>query len=211
MKTKAHTRYKNADGKIVVGVTTAINVLNKPFLVPWANKLGLQGIDVGKYVDDLADIGSCTHYLCECHIKNETPNLSDYTLAQVDKAENAFLKFLSWEKANQIKYIFSEQQLVSEQYQFGGTCDIYCELNGKKTLIDLKTSKSCYPEHHIQVSAYKYLLEEEGYQVDEARIIRIGREESEGFDDISVTRTDVRFELFLHCLEIYKLQKELKI
>ena len=51
---RQHTVYKLASGARVPGVTTVLSVLNKPALVPWANKLGLEGIDVRKYVDALA-------------------------------------------------------------------------------------------------------------------------------------------------------------
>jgi hypothetical protein len=210
MRTKAHQRYKNKNGDIVPGVTTITGILNKPSLVPWANKLGLQGIEVGKYVDNLAEVGTCAHYLIECHVKNQEPNLDDYTPNQIDMAENAFLKYLSWEKENKFELLDSELQLVSDRYNYGGTCDMYCMLNGKKTLIDLKTSKGCFAEHHLQVSAYKALLEESGREVEDVRILRVGRDETEGFDDIKVVKADKRFELFLHCLAIYQLQKELK-
>ena len=60
-KVKAHIRYVNAMGKRLPGVTTVIGVLNKPLLVPWANNLGLQGINVRDYVNDKADILSLIH------------------------------------------------------------------------------------------------------------------------------------------------------
>jgi hypothetical protein len=42
---KAHTIYKTAEGVRVPGATTITGLLNKPYLVPWANKLGLEGIE----------------------------------------------------------------------------------------------------------------------------------------------------------------------
>ena len=208
-KVTAHTTYRNKAGEKIIGVTTALGILAKPALVPWANKLGLQGIEVGKYVDEMADIGTLAHYLVECHFKKQTPDVADYSKNQIDKAENALLKFFKFEKENKIEAIGSELELVSEQYQYGGTCDLYCVFNGKKTLIDFKTCKACYSEHHTQVSAYKNLLTENGYEVVETRIIRTGRDETEGFDNIQVTMTDLRFELFKHCLEIYKINRQL--
>ena len=62
-RAKAHQRYYTSDRKPCVGVTTVLNVMAKPALVPWANKLGLAGIDSSKYVDSLARIGSLIHYL----------------------------------------------------------------------------------------------------------------------------------------------------
>jgi len=209
-KTKAHTRYRNAKGDIVCGVTTILNILNKPALVRWANQLGLRGIDVGKFVDDLANVGTLSHLMVENYLKKQETDFSDFTQNERDRAENAVIKFFDWEKENDFKVIESEMKLVSELYQFGGQADIYCELNGKRTLIDLKTGKACYSEHHSQCSAYRALLIENGYPVEDVRILRIGREEKEGFEDIKVPSLDLHFKKFLLCLEIYQLNKKLK-
>jgi hypothetical protein len=208
-KFEGHTIYKTKDGKIVPGVTTVLGVLNKPALVGWANKLGLQGISVGKYVDSLGDVGTLTHRIVQCHLINQPVDYSDYTPNQQTLAIGAANKFFDWEKKNQFKFIASELQLVSEKYKFGGTCDIYCVLNGKRTLIDIKTSKACYSEHFTQVSAYKLLLEESGYPVDDVKILRIGREPAEGFDDKDVPLVKIHIEKFLLCLKLWRTEKKL--
>ena len=209
-KFKAHQKYFTLEGILVPGVTTVLGILAKPALVPWANKLGLQGIDVSKYVDSLADVGTLTHRIVEAYLKHEEVDYSDYTPNQRAMAETAAAKFFEWEKKNDFKVIKSELQLVSEKHYFGGTCDIYAVLNGKKTLIDIKTSKACYPEHFTQVSAYKILLEENGFPVEDAKILRIGREEAEGFDVKDVPMIDVHAEKFIACLKILQIDNRLK-
>ena len=64
-------RYRLLDKSIVPGVTTILNVLSKPALVPWANKLGLQGIEVGKYVDALGEIGTLAHLMVENYLNTK--------------------------------------------------------------------------------------------------------------------------------------------
>jgi hypothetical protein len=209
-KTKAHTRYRNKAGDIVCGVTTILNVMNKPALVRWANNLGLKGIDVSKFVDDLANVGTLAHLMVENYLKKQETDFSDYTQNERDRAENAVIKFFDWEKENDFKIIESELKLVSEIHQFGGQADIYAMLNGKKTLIDLKTSKACYSEHYTQCVAYRELLKENGYEVEDTRILRIGRDEKEGFSDIKVSNTDLHWERFKLCHRIYQLNKKLK-
>lgn len=209
-KSKAHQRYELADGTKVPGVTTITGVMNKPALVIWANRLGLKGIDSSKYTDDLAGVGSLAHNIIECYLKKQEVDYSDYTPNQKSLAENAVLKFFSWEKENRFEVIKSELQMVSEKYKFGGCCDIYADLNGKKTLIDLKTSKAIFGEMHTQVSAYALLLEESGYPVEDVRILRVGRDETEGFDDVSIPLLKVHQERFLVCLQLYNLNKQLK-
>ncbi len=210
-RVKAHIRYLNKNGERVPGVTTFIGVLNKPALVPWANNLGLQGINVKDYVNDKADIGTLAHEMIFSHLKKEKPDLSFYSQKQIDLAENSFLKYLEWEKEHTLKPILLEAQLVSERYQYGGTVDNFCILDDFITLLDYKTSKAIYAEAHIQVSAYRNLLEENRKErLRQCAILRIGRDESEGFDFIRCSNMDKYFRLFLHCVEIYNLKKELK-
>ena len=210
-RVKAHIRYLNKNGKRVPGVTTFIGVLNKPALVPWANNLGLEGINVRDYVNDKADIGTLAHAMIFSHLKKEKPDLSFYSQKQIDLAGNSFSKYLLWEKKHTLKPILLEAQLVSEKYQYGGTVDNFCILDDVITLLDYKTSKAIYTEAHIQVSAYRNLLEENRKErLRQCAILRIGRDESEGFDFISCFNMDKYFELFLHCMGIYNLKKELK-
>jgi hypothetical protein len=211
MKYKAHQRYYTKDHTLVPGATTVLQVLNKPALVPWANRLGLQGIDCNKYRDEKAEIGTLAHYFIECELKGEKPDTSDFTPNQVDQAENSLIKFYDWMKEHKLEPIFSEKQLVSEIYRYGGTVDCYGKLDGKFELMDFKTSSGIFPEMIIQLSAYKQLLEENGYPVDEVRILRIGRDDQEGFEERKETNLDKYFELFKNCLNIYHIKKELGI
>jgi len=209
-KTKAHIRYRNKEDMIVPGVTTILGVLAKPALIAWANRLGLQGIDSTKYVDDKADIGTCCHYLIECDLKGEAPDLKDYAPSVVSEAENGYLKFLEWKKGKDLKLIGSEMALVSDDYQYGGTIDIYAMLDDKPTLIDIKTSGSgIWPEMKHQVAAYRQLLIENDFPVDDAMILRVGRNESEGFEYAKIGNLDAHFELFKYCLAIYSIRKTL--
>ena len=207
----AHQRYYTKDGILVPGVTTVLSILAKPALIPWANKLGLQGIEVGKFVDSLGDVGTLCHSIIESYLKKQEVDYSDYTPNQRVLAENASKKFFEWEQKNDFQVLQSEFQLVSEKHFFGGTVDIYCIFNGEKTLIDIKTSKATYPEHFTQVAAYKILLEENGYPVENAKILRIGREEAEGFDEKEVPLIDIHEEKFLACLKILQIDNKLKI
>jgi hypothetical protein len=209
-RAKAHTTYKLQDGTTVPGVTTILGVLNKPALVPWANKLGLQGIDSSKYVDDKAAIGTLAHQMIADYLRGEETDTSEYSKVQIDQAENAVLAFFEWEKNHHIKPILIEEPLVNEVFRFGGTIDCLGEINGDLCLIDFKTSSGVFPEMMVQVAAYGVLLREHGYEVDQTTILRIGRTPDEGFEERLVNHLDKRWQIFQHCLEIYRLQKEVK-
>jgi len=82
-----HTVYKSLDGEKVPGVTSILaDTIPKPALIPWANNLGLQGIKVKEYVDELALIGSLAHYLITCNLSKIEPNLDDYSANQIGLA-----------------------------------------------------------------------------------------------------------------------------
>ncbi len=209
-KSKAHTVYKNKVDKRVPGVTTITGLLAKPALIGWANKMGLAGIDTNKYVDDKADIGKLAHAIITDHLVGKKTNTDDYSKNQISTAENSVLSYYEWEKHHKIRVIFVEEPLVSEKHQYGGTVDIYAEVDGVLEIIDLKTGSGIYPEHFYQVAAYKNLLKEYGHQVERARILDIPRSEDESFQDRFVPKIDVCFDIFKGLRNVDGLIKQMK-
>lgn len=211
MAKKVHPIYKNKAGERVGSVTTILNIMAKPLLIPWANNLGLQGINTKDYVDDLADIGTLAHAMCEEYLTNDILDKSDYTEDQINTAKICLSKFYEWVEKNNPQDCKCEILLVSEARNYAGTCDLYCTINGKRVLVDFKTCKAIYDEMKSQVIAYKDLLEENGYPVDECRILRIGRSEEEGFEEIVISDEEepLHRERFKACHVIYELNKKI--
>ncbi len=206
MTTKVHTRYKTKDGIHVPGVTTILGMLDKPALLDWAWKLGLAGEDFRKVRDKAASIGTIAHYLTECHLKKEKPDMSEFSPADVDKAENSFLGYLDFEKQHNLEVIFSEMPLVSENLKFGGTIDCYAKVDGKLSLIDFKTSKGVFPEMRVQVAAYRALLEECGHKVEKVHLLRIDKESGE-FNHHQMDDLENEWKLFQALLAAYPLKQ----
>jgi len=209
--TKAHQQYFTKDGTRVPGVTTITNQLSKgEALVAWAWNLGMKQIDYRKFRDKTAEIGTCAHYLVQCHLSKETPDLTEFSPDVIDKAENSLISYFEWEKSHIIEPLLLEEQKVSEIYKYGGTVDCYCLLNGVPTLIDFKTCNAIYDEQIMQVSGYRQLLLESGLEVKNVHILRIGRDETEGFEDkfIEAKKLEISWQIFLHLLQIYYLRRE---
>ena len=210
---KQHTVYKLKDGTRVPSVTTYLKVLDKSnYLVPWANRLGLEGIDSTKYRDEKARIGSLAHEMILSHIKGVEPDLYDYTPRETDLASNCFLKYLSWEKQHDIKPELAEGQLVSEMYRFGGTVDLYGLVDDVPSLVDFKSGAGLYPEMWYQLAGYGLLLSEKGKEIGQRILLNIGRDETENF--IEAKRVgpspDDEVLIFHCCREIYEAKKRLK-
>lgn len=210
MSTKAHQIYKTSDGIIVPSVTTIISLLNKPALVPWANRLGLQGIDVTKFVDKLAEVGTLVHQMILDYFRKVATDTSEYSKEVIDKAENSFLSFLEWVKGKEIIPDLVEFSMVSDTQRFGGTCDLFARVNKIKTLIDFKTGSGIYEEMGYQLAGYQILLMEKGYVPEQAQIVRVPRDETENFE-VRVWK-DLSYEeqIFNHLHEIYRIKKEMK-
>ncbi len=216
-RSKVHQRYY-VDDVLVPGVTTVLGILNKPALVVWANRMGLQGIDTTKHVKTAADIGTICHRMIEDDIKSmlgiEHEKLDEklYAPADIDKAENGMIRWLDFKMNNRFEPIESELQISSRKHGFGGTCDIYCRLNGKLTLLDIKTSSGIYDEMRHQVAAYKQLLVESGREVEQVAVLRVGKEDVGDLEIsyIDQQKLDIHFGIFLSCLNIYQLNKKIR-
>lgn len=210
-RSKGHIIYKLQDGTRVPGTTTITSLLDRPQLVAWANRLGLEGIDSASYRDSMAGIGTLVHAMALSDLSGQplAEDLQEYSPKEVGLAENAMIKFLDWRKAHDVKPVLLEAPLVSEKYRYGGTLDFYGEIDGKLSLADLKSGKAVYPEMVYQLAAYRQLLVEHGHPVENVRIVRIGRDESEGFEERIFGNLDAAWEVFAHLRAIYDLKKQL--
>lgn len=217
-KTKAHQRYRLKPterfpkGEIVAGVTTIVGILDKPALVPWANRIGLQGIEVRKYVDDKADIGTLAHALIIGELIGKKVDTSEYSQQQIDAAENACLSFYEWQKKHHLVILQAEEALISEKYKFGGQYDILGTIDKIDELLDLKTGSGIYEEAYYQLGGYLLLLEEHGFFISRIRILNIPRTKDENFQEIILSgrMMELAKEMFLDCLSIYTRKKEVR-
>jgi len=209
----ATTIYRLQNGVRVPSVTTIINdVLAKPQLVGWANKLGLQGIRVNEYVDALADVGTAVHELCKADLGGRQPKLPPLSPEQLQQATNCYAKFITWRKEHNIEVVAVEKPMVSETLRYGGTPDCVARVDGQLGIIDFKTGKSVYDDHAYQAAGYDGLARENGLSTECAWIVRIGRDDDEGFDVVRWGRDmlDLYWSVFSGALQIYWAKKKIE-
>jgi len=207
-----HIIYKNSKEQKIVGTTTALNILSKPALIPWAYKRGRDGLELYESRDKAANVGTIIHArimayflgyeIDNCNISPEVWKLTD----------NSLLSFFEWARPRKLKTILVETPLVSEKYQYGGTPDLYGLVDNEPTLTDFKTGSNLYDEHFIQLAAYLNLIIEQKYEVKKVIILNIPKSENDSFQvkSISAENLEVEFQLFLRCVDIYYLQKQIK-
>jgi hypothetical protein len=207
---KPHSTYKNKNGLILPSVTTIIGQLGKPYLITWANKMGLKGIDSNKYRDEMGVIGSLAHALISSDIKGEKLEVSDFTIEQLEKAGNCVKSYNKWKGDRLFAPFAVETPLVSEEYQFGGTPDYFGLVDAIETILDYKTG-AVYKEAYIQICAYNQLLKENGYEVPKRSIILgIPRTDDEKFQEVFYDNFEAGWECFKHLLAVYNYLKDLK-
>lgn len=218
--------------EVVPSVTTILSVINKPALVSWAANTAVasvaEAIKPGRSYDeielqkifenakkahtrekvDAGNIGTFIHEWIEKYIHNERPKMP----VNPDLRES-IEQFLDWKQENRVEFILSEQVVFSKKYNYIGTLDFVCTMNGKLYIGDTKTSNAIHPEYLLQVSAYRQAREEEF--PDEKYygqvIVRVGK--SGDFETVKIDKRSDHAEnikTFLHARELYLRMDDLK-
>jgi hypothetical protein len=215
-KTKLHIEYRTSTGELVPGASTIAGMdKNTNILMAWAVKLTKQGLDYRKYTDEKAEIGTCVHEMILNHLKKTTQNKDKYSKEIVDKAENSFISYLSWEKQHKIELISAEEAYTSDIYRFGGTWDMFAFVDSIPTLVDFKSGSGIYDSHWYQVSGYSQLLIEKYQPLGkpipmQITILNIPRTETEAFKTETRSDLTIEWEIFKSYLIIYHKKNELK-
>jgi len=242
LKFEDKTHIYSVDGKIIYGVTNIIKVLDKPAIIYWAVNQAISYIEAnlqpGIALDEVqirnlleearkahtnkrnkaADIGTMIHEWIDSYIKSliEKKNPPKRPLNKEMKA--AVDGFFKWAKENKVQIIANEQKVYSMKYKYAGTLDLEAMVNGKRTMIDIKSSNAIYPEYFLQAVAYSNARKEEfGNKFPGGLlIVRLSKEDKEKeirpFEVRKVDEKEIKiyFNAFLNCLQIYKWKMYLK-
>lgn len=205
-KYSEHSTYINKKEVEVPSVTTIIKLLNKPFIAKWANSLGWKRQSYDKVLEESANKGTFVHETLHEYLFKEGKKFDLSNPEVLNFLYENLNTFKEFEKDYNIKPIWGEKSFSLDK--FGGTVDLYCELDNKYTILDFKTSKRFYSSHFIQLGAYIQLLEANDYKVEQVAILRI----REGDYDIKIiNREDMNeyIELFNRLVEVFYLVYEL--
>ena len=194
---KSTSRFYSVDDVPYGRVTSILNVIGKPALVPWAirettNKMrAVMESSMGTTIDTVwveealqaakdypdeardaaADKGKDIHAAIDDFVTNgQWP--SD------DQITKCVLAYHEWSSTHPMEPIATEFTVWSPTEFYAGTIDEVCILpNGHYAVIDFKTG-GAYPEAALQVAAYANALEElTAVPVDSAWILRIPRDQ----------------------------------
>lgn len=145
----------------MVSVTKLIDLLDKPALLGWANKLGLKGVSLNDYSKNVKLDGTNKHNDIEEYLKNG----------------------VYFDGCEKLEYNLSEYEVlgIEETIDNGkiiGRIDIVLKKNGLIYVCDFKRNKRIYLKTKLQLSTYKEMLNAdkicfintESFEVEEIKI-----------------------------------------
>lgn len=228
----AKHRY-TVNGEWVPSSTGILSVINKPALIPWAVKMALEfvyrvlmdwlknGIPLDEIrikklirdakrhwrdiAEDAANIGTIVHQFAEDHARGESPELPVNP-----EARRACAAYLDWVKAHNVEFRQVEFKVYSREWEYAGTCDLDCVIDGVHTIADYKTSTGIYDEYWLQVASYAMARREElGIQYAQRAILRFDKTNGQ-FECAyrSVDRFDQDETAVIAARELYRWQQE---
>jgi len=111
-----------------------------------------------------------------------------------------------------LQYVEAEKKVIDEPYQYGGTADIIAYWDGILCLLDIKTSKAIYDDMFTQLAGYFKALLGKKYGVRYATIVRVGRDEQEGFEIQTCGQGSLELHMrrFEVCRKLYELNQKIK-
>lgn len=208
-ESRPRPRYTTANGKLVASVTTILGrIYAKPALTNWAWKLGRSGITMDENRITTADAGNVAHELIAAWLQGREPDLHWWAPAALPGGYAAFANAQEWCSRHTIQTIEIEQPRVSEVHAYGGTPDLYAIVDGRREVIDWKTSTNVYTENFLQLAGYRAMLVEAQKPVDALRVVILGREFATQFPFDEVADTPEMLErcwrCFWDCRDLYR-------
>lgn len=196
------------EGKNVPRVTAILSdMLHEDYLMKWSNNIGLyQHKKYNVVLETSSTIGTLTHNAIEDYIKyGKEPDFDSIDIIYKNSFYNAFNSFKKWWDViikNEYKILMEEVQLVCKY--FGGTLDLLIEINGKTYLVDFKTSNHPSYKYTLQLSAYRYMLNQlYNIKVDGCILLMLSKTDI-SFDEIFYNFDNKEMEeYFNYCEECF--------
>ena len=157
--------------------------------------------------EEAANIGTLAHAWAEEYIKK-----GDISIPDDPQVANAVNWFLEWISNHDIEWLASERFVYSNEHNYVGICDAIAVIDGKKYLVDFKTSNRIRMlEYGMQTAAYKHAYEEETWdRIDGIVIVRFAKDAMDSVFEVAEikdTEFDFFFDLFLSAQKLYRAKK----
>lgn len=162
------------DGEPIVGVTTILSmgVPAEAGLINWWKNNTVD--EAQEILEDAQERGSNVHQAIETLLFAEKVVPNAYKRKKERDAIESFMDFFKTVKPEK----FQPEQVVAyidEKMKFAGTLDLIATINGKRLVIDFKTSKVPSKKNSLQVKAYARAIEQSyDEKIDDCYVLYLG-------------------------------------
>jgi predicted RecB family nuclease len=159
--------YKGPEGTYVPSVTEVLSVVeDKVWMNAWLARAGRR--EVNRVTAEAAVLGTKIHEVAARLARNREARV-DPDMRPYARAVREFLG------THVRRVIDTELSLCNERLGFGGTMDLYAELqDGSLAVVDYKSSAGGITRNHkLQTVAYAMLLKESGRPVHKRLVVRL--------------------------------------
>jgi CRISPR/Cas system-associated exonuclease Cas4 (RecB family) len=160
--------YRGPGGALVPSVTEVLSVVeDKVWMNAWLAKAGRR--EVNRVTGEAAVLGTKVHQVAAALARDRNARVRDPEMRPYARAIGEFMDL------HVKRVIAAEMSLCSERLGFGGTLDLYAELNdGSMAVVDYKTNAGGITRNHkLQTAAYAMLLREHGHEVNKRIVVRL--------------------------------------
>jgi len=180
------------DGKRLHGVTTVLKYWGDPgALINWAANTAVDFIVKGgdpeeartahtRKRDKAGDRGTKVHEALEVAM-NELIETGGYSTADTPEYD-IVPTVINWMTAERIKPLKSEMAVYSREHWYGGIADGVIEKDGKRYILDFKTSNTVQTKAFIQCGAYSVAVKEMKKAADVAGVVVVHIPKGQSFD-----------------------------
>lgn len=212
------------DGEKVLGVTTVIDVLDKPALRSWyADQVAKRAVDEWDRIGDMP-ISERLDYLRwgprdtvrAAALRGTQIHDYGHALAEgrdvdvPDQHRGPVEAYARWLDEWEVEPIAAETPLCSVTHKYGGTADLWARI-GKRdnalALLDVKTGKGVYNETGLQLAAYRYaelLQPERGVEIPVGAVdlVYVAHVLPDAVRTLPVVADQAVFRTFLYLLHV---------
>jgi hypothetical protein len=154
------SRYYLRNGEYYPSITYILQYYPKgKYFEDWLKQVGNNADYI---VRKAAEDGTQTHGLCESYLNGEELNfLSPSGDPKYDiNIWQMFLRFVEFWETFRPTLIETEVHLFSDEWKVAGTCDLVVEIEGKRWVLDIKTSNHLHTTYDFQTAVYGKCYEE---------------------------------------------------
>lgn len=202
--TTTDERWYLVNGKYLPSVTYILHFgyPKSAHLIKWIAEQGLNEAEAIKKSAGLK--GSRIHHAIESLLLGNEVKIDDKFTNEAEEPSEltadeyeALMSFKAWYGEFKPEVLGIEYVVVNEKEGYAGSVDLKCKIKGETWIVDFKTGQNVWPEHALQLSAYKACDPE----VQKIGILQVGYKRNK--NKFKFTEMEDKFGTFLSAKNIW--------